>query len=1080
MNFIRGMRGFCLGAAVLLVVPAILLAQISGGKIIGSVDDESGGVLPGVQVSILNLGTGLTREATTSERGRYEVRGLPSGQYEVRAELSGFRGYAQTDVDVLVNRETVVNITLSIGAVTETVTVTGESVIIQVTTSSIGKVVEDDVMVAIPLANRNFVNLALLIPGVTTRTQSTTAGSTFYVHGQRDDANNFLLDGVSAVDLEGNRSAVRPNPDAVQEFNIQTSQFSAEFGRNAGSIIQVVTKSGTNEFGGNAWYFARDDSFQAQNFFAQNEPPPLSRKQYGGTFGGPIVHDKFFVFGSYEGIRENRGLTRQTVVTTARERIGNLSFLDTPIIDPETGQQFPGNIIPRDRIDPAATALFELMPLPNISGAGTRENNYVSSPIQTSDSDQILARADYYINTDNTMFYRHFWQSSPTFRPFQGAGVSHYEGFTNPRTAAVTHGTFGLNTVVSTTMFNELRTGIYMRSTTNVNLPLLNPLDFGVGYDRPQDTVGGVGLPEFNITGQAGIGNQIQGPSTTDDYEFQLTDVLTWEKGRHFLKFGGELRKAREEIDIGFFFVGRFVFDGGFTGDSLADFLLGRAREFNFSGGRTLLHQQNYNVGLFFQDDFHVTDNLVINLGIRYDYYAPITEDKGETSTFVVYQEPTFNVPNSGRAEIILAGDEAFGFPPKGTYFPDYNNIQPRVGFSWDTRGDGTLAVRGGFGVFHNQLKNNTTLQQLLAYPFFFQPVIRDTTLADPLKGLAREDYAMAPLDPGPPYDGLPIGQLYVTDPDIITPYTVSWTVGVQWEIARNTVLESAYVGNIGRELLQFREMNQPYNELSGINQTNKDSFRRHPGFTSVLRTTNWGESNYKGWETSLFRRFRDGLGFGVAYTLSRSEDLSSHFHSGATNRTWVMTPQDDDDHEAERSDSFFDARQRLVLSEIWTLPYSPGGALGAVLGDWSINSVWTVQSGRPYSPYDSGDPCLTAGNWTPVCRPNLVGDPNAGPKTSDEWFNTGAFERTGQGEFGSAPRNALLGPSLKNVDVSFDKFFPFGDRANIQLRFEVYNLLNTANLGIPTVDIASSAFGRIGRTATPAREFQFGIKVAF
>ncbi len=226
----------------------------------------------------------------------------------------------------------------------------------------------------------------------------------------------------------------------------------------------------------------------------------------------------------------------------------------------------------------------------------------------------------------------------------------------------------------------------------------------------------------------------------------------------------------------------------------------------------------------------------------------------------------------SGVGQIVLAGDPDFDLPDRGTYFPDYNNFQPRVGVSWDIRGDGTLSVRGGAGVFHNQLKNNTTLQQLLSYPFYYQPVIRDTTLADPLLGLEREDYATAPLNPGPGYEGQPIGQLYVTDPNIITPYTTAWSISLQWEVLKSTVLETAYVGNRGEKLLQFEEINQPYNQLEGITQSNKDLYRRYPGFTSVLQTTNWGRSTYNGWETSLFRRFSDGLSFGVGLHLVQVE----------------------------------------------------------------------------------------------------------------------------------------------------------------------------------------------------------------
>ncbi len=1076
-----------MATAMLLALPATVSSQVSLGTLLGQAQDDTGGVLPGVSVTATNTGTGLTRAVTTDSRGQYAIVGLQPGTYEVRAELAGFRTSVASGVVIQVNQETRLDFAMPLGELAETITVSAETTVVQTRTSTVGKVVDQTAIVAMPLNGRNFVDLGLLVPGVTTREQRTQAGSTYYVHGQRDDANNFLMDGVSSNELNGNTADIKPNPDAVQEFKIQTSNFSAEFGRNAGSIVQVVTKSGSNDISGAGWLFLRDDAFQSKDFFAINEPPPLSQKQYGATFGGPIIRNKTFVFGSYEGYRLTRGLTNQTIVATAGERAGDFSFLTKPILDPTTGQPFPGNVIPPNRIDPAATALLELMPLPNISGAGARANNYVSSPESTNNYDQFIARLDHNFNDNWAVFYRHFYQKTEQFNPVQGAGVSRYDGFPNTLEQTVGHYTVGLNTILSAERFNELRGGVYTRDQASSNLPFENPLDYGVGYDRPQDVIGGIGLPEFNITGMSGIGNQIQGPSTNDNYELQVTDVFTWDTGDHFLKFGAEVRKGREKNDVGFFYVGRFVFDGRYTGDSFADFLLGQAREFNFAGGRTLMDQNNWNMGLFFQDDFTVSDRLVLNLGLRWDFYSPIIHKTGETSTFFEIEAPTPNVPLSGIGQIVLAGDPAFDLPDRGTYFPDYDNIQPRVGVSWDIRGDGTLAIRGGAGVFHNQLKNNTTLQQLLSYPFYYQPVIRNTTLADPLLGLEREDYAVAPLNPGPGYDGQPIGQLYVTDPNIITPYTTAWSLSLQWEVLKSTILETAYVGNRGRKLLQFEEINQPYNQLDGITQSNKDLYRRYPGFTSVLQTTNWGRSSYNGWETSLFRRFSEGLSFGVAYTLSKSMDLSSHFHSGATNRTWVMTPQNADDPEAEWAPSFFDARHRLVVNETWQIPVGPDkkylneGALAHILGDWVVTSIWTYQSGRPFSPYDSADPCLTAGNWTPVCRPNLVGDPNAGPQTAQQWFNTAAFQRTGPSEFGTSPRNPIIGPDLFNVDFSFSKLIRLpGERTRLEIRAEVYNLFNTVNLGLPVVDIASSGFGRIGSQAVPAREWQFGIKVFY
>lgn len=1069
-------RNMVLVLVAALMLPAGASAQTSGGKIVGAVADASGGVMPGVAIVVRNLATGITREVVTNARGQYEVPGLQPGQYQVEATLEGFRRYSRGPITVQVSAETRVDATLEVGELSEVVQVEAAGIVVQTTTSALGKVVEERQILELPLSGRNFTSLGLLTPGVTTRGQSTTDAS-YVVHGQRQDSNNFQLDGVANVSLGGNTVQARPNVDAVQEFKIQTSNFSAEFGRNSGSVVQVVTKSGTNTLRGSGWEFHRNDKFQSRNFFATSDPPPLEQNQYGMTLGGPITvpgysgRNRSFFFGSFEGFRLTRGLTRQTVVATAAERNGDFSFLSRSIRDPLTGQPFPNNQIPAARISPAARRVLELMPLPNIPGAAPRQNNFVSSPTQDTQFDQYMARVDHKLSDKWTVFYRHFLQDNASFNPFQGAGPAGYLGFPNRGESRTQHGAFALSTMLSSTSLNELRVGFASNASVSSNLPLLNPVDFGINYARRQETAGGLGLPDITINGMSGIGNSIQGPSTNPSKEWQVSNVFSSVVGRHYLKMGGEYRRGTDDTDLGFFFVGRFVFNGTYTGDSFADFLLGRAIEFNHATGRTQLALRNQNFGLFVQDDFKIRDNLTLNLGARYDFYSPITDARGETSTFVVRQ-PHTGLPQSGVAEVIIAGTN--GLPENSTYHPDWNNIQPRVGVAWDIFGDGRLALRGGAGVFHNQLRNNLALQHILSYPFQQQPVYRDTTLENPIK----------------PVVGAPIiGQLYSTDPDIVVPYTIAYSLGTQWQFTSNMVLEVAYVQNDGKDLLQFEEMNQPIYVPGQTTAANKDQFRPYRGFSSVLRSTNWGHSDYRGLETSIQRRFSNGIGFGAAYTLSNSHDLSSGFHSGATSTTYLLKPQDSDNPEAEYAPSDFDARHRFTASQIWELPFGVNrrwlnsGVMAQVIGGWTVTSLWTLQSGFPYNVFDGADPCLRAGGYTASCRPNLVGDPDSGPKTAAQWFNAAAYQRTGPGEFGSAPRNSFRGPGLVNTDLALIKrVYMNGVRQgmNVEVRLEAFNAFNRVNLGVPNLNIASAAFGRIGSTATDAREFQFGVKLTF
>lgn len=1057
-----------IGLAV-LATPAIARAQTSTGKIVGVVQDSSGGVLPGVSIVVKNLGTGTSRDTVTDDRGQFDVPSLAPGRYQVDAELQGFRKYSQGPVTVQVNQETRVNPTLSVGAVGETINVVAEGILVQTTTSMVGKVVDEKQILELPLSGRNFADLGLLTPGVTTRGQGTSAGTSFYVHGQRNDANNFLLDGVSDNSLEGNALQARPNVDAVQEFKIQTSNFSAEFGRNTGSVVNVVTKSGTNALTGSGWEFLRSDKFQATNFFATTSPPPLKFNQYGGTVGGPVVKNKTFFFASFEGYREGRGQTRQTIVATAQERAGDFSFLKKALIDPLTGLPFLGNVIPQGRIDPAAVRLLTLMPMPNIPGVAPRQNNYVSSPVMQNNYDQYMLRGDHTFNEHWSLFYRHFLQDNNIFTPFQGSNTANYDGFPTTTVSRPQHGTGGLNTIVSSALLNEFRVGFSRLTSQGSNLPLLNPVDYGINYVRPQNAIGGLGLPDIEINGISGIGNTVQGPSIGIYQEYEFSDVLTAIKGRHNMRIGATYRPGSEDIDNGFFVVGRYVFNGTYTGDTVADFLLGKASEFDYGQGRTRMVMVNKNWGSFFQDDWKVRDNLTFNLGLRYDYFSPITDKLGQTSTFII-DRAAAGAPQSGAAEVINAGTH--GLPPNGTYFSDKQGFQPRGGFSWNVHGDGKLAVHGGVGIFRNQLRNNLTLQQILSYPFYQQPVVRDTSLSNPIKPVS------IPL----------VGQLYVIDPHITTPYSAVYNIDVQWQFMTNTILEVAYVGNRGYNLLQLgNELNQPIYVAGQTTQANKDLFRPYPGFTSVLQASNWGRSDYNGLETSVSRRFTNGLQFQASYVLSRSMDNSSAFHSGATNRTYLLAPQDANNKDADYAPSEYDARHRVNLSEIYELPFGRGkrwldsGPLDAVLGHWSVASIWTFQSGFPYSIYDGRDPCLRAGNWTPSCRPNQVSDPNTGAaETAAQWFNTAAFQAAPAGQSGSAPRNSVRGPGMINTDLSFVKRVPFGGTKAVELRIEGFNIFNRVNLGVPVTDLSSSSFGRIQATATNARELQFGVKVRF
>ncbi len=960
----------------------------------------------------------------------------------------------------------------------------------QTADATLGKVVDERQVMGLPLNGRNFADLGLLQTGVVTFQPGTSGGTTtsFVVNGQRDDTNYFQLDGVADVNPEQSTLLARPNPDAVTEFKIQTSNYSAEFGRSVGSIVNVVTKSGTNSYHGSLWEFVRNDKFQARNFFlpGTQAKPPLRQNQFGFALGGPVTIPKVysgknrtFYFISYEGLRLIRGLTQGATVATPQERAGNFSFLKTQLINPATGAPFVNNQISPTLFSQAAVKLLALMPLPNLSNT-PRTTNYVSSPSTQQNYDQVVFRVDEQVASRTQLFYSGTLQNDYTYSPFQGAGDAHYPGFPSVSPDTVEHGTLGVTQIVTSTAVDDFRAGFTRITSASENLPYLNPLDYGINFVRPQNAIGGLGLPDITITALSGggIGNQVQGPSTSAITEYSVSDVFSKEIGRQRLKMGAEYRWGLEVPNNGFFVNGNFTFNGSFTGDAFADFLLGYASQFTYGTGRTLMYMANHNVGAFIQDDIKVTRNLTLNVGLRYDYYSPQTDKDGQASTFLV-QNPGNNTPGSASGFVAIAGTN--GLPKDGTYFPDYHDFAPRLGLAWDVFGNGKLAVRAGAGLFYQQLKNNLTLQQILSYPFHNQPIIQSTSLDNPIK----------------PIVGTPtVGQFYVTDPHIKTPYTEAYNLSVQYQVMPNTIFEVAYVANESHDLLQFSELNQPV-FIPGVNangqslstEANKDSRRPFPGFSSILNSSSWGSSNYNSMQVTINRRFSHNLSFLVGWTYAHSLDLSSAFHKGATNRTYIMMPQNAEDLRADYGDSDFDIRNRVVINHVYDLPFGVGQRwaasnhlLNGVISGWTITGIWSLQTGYPFTIYEGNDPCLTSGGYTPSCRPNLVGNPNAGPHTPARWFNTSAFVPTAPGLFGNAGRNIVRGPGLFDTDFSLirHRLFPLPERFDTEFRAEVFNLFNHTNLGVPVTDLSAGNFGTITSTAINARELQLALKFRF
>jgi hypothetical protein len=1070
-----------------------VLAQLDSGRVVGSVKDSNGAAIGGAVVQASSINGLIWRQAISSASGSFEIPGVPVGKYDLSAQAPGFKKYLRERVSVDVNQESRIDIKLQPGELSETVTVREEGGLVQSTTSVLGKVVDENLIVGLPLNGRNFYDLGLLQTGIVPLQPGRTLTQNAYnVNGARDTSNNFLLDGVANQELEYNALQIKPAIDALSEFKIQTNLFSAEFGRNSGAVVNAVIRSGSADFHSTLWEFLRNDALDARNFFSPTTPR-LHRNQFGGTLGGPMGIPKLFrlesptfFFVSYEGLRQVKGLTSSTVVPTAVERNGNLSNVNQPIIDPQSGLSFPGNVIPPNRISNAARALLNHYPLPNVA-APPRSLNFTASPAQSNHQNQFIVRVDHSRSVKTNLFGRYIYDNAVESDPFQFGNVpTQFPGFAQSVLNKNQNLAVGFTRVVSPEALNDFRFGFSRTNNPTTFSPLTKPKDVGIDFNVPDN----VGPTDVRIGGFSGMGNSIFGPSQYVFNTFQLADTVTLVRGRNAWKVGGDFRKHQENTRLQFAENGQFLFNGVFTGDALADFLLGRAFYFTFGEfKRDVLHQRWGASSFFIQDDLRITPKLTLNLGVRYEYVTPIVDNRGSSATILIRKLFTPGIPQSGQAETVLAGSN--GLCDKCTYLPDKNNWGPRVGFAYDVFGNGRLAVRGGYGVFFNQLESNLALQNVLQPPFASFPLILDSGGV----GYASLDNPTCGGGCVPPGAGLAL----VTDPHLRMPYMQHFNVNTQYEFLRDWMLEVGYVGTLGRKLLQFRDLNQPI-FIPGTDATgnplsttaNKEQRRPYAGFSTIAQSTTYGTSSYNGLQASVNKRFSHGYTFLAGYTFAKSIDLSSQFHSGSGSPIDPAIAQDANNLAADAGLSSFDMRHRFTLSGVFELPFGPGkrflnnhGLFGRIMHGWSLSPILVFASGVPLTVRDFTDPCMVSGPFITSCRPNLLRNPNLAQRSPERWFDTAAFVRQPAGTFGSAGRNILFADGAESLDLAVVKHSHFGDpttNKEIEFRVEVFNLANHPQFGPPDLDFSSPTFGRVFSTArgSAERQIQFGLKVDF
>jgi hypothetical protein len=1041
-------------------------AQVDTGSILGTVRDKSGAIVPGASVTVREATTNAVTRLVADAAGNYVATPLRIGTYSVTIELTGFRKETREGIVLRVQDRLRVDFVLEPGDIKESVVVTGEAPLVQSETSSLGEVVDTRQIVGLPLNGRNYIDLATLTSGVirTADGSNGNVNATFVVNGTRGGQNNYLLDGIDNNSNDGGEAALYTNVDALEEFKVQTSNYSAEFGRSGGAVINASLKSGANTVSGSAFYFLRDESFDARGYFEDpnSQKAPFHFQQFGGTLGGPIQKDKTFFFVDYQATRRRSNDTGIFSVPTVAQRHGDFSGEGNNIIyDPLTGQPFPGNVIPADRFDPLAANFVNLYPDPNLDGL---KNNYLVNPDSTRTVNQGDVRLDHQFSASDRLFLRVSLTKGHTFLEPPLPGLANGGDYgTGNNDSKTWGGALGFTHVFSSNTVNELRVGfnrVKGADGTTVG---------GQKAPPPELTVPGVsndpaiaGITVFSPAGYSQVGDPEFIPTYTLTQELQISDTLSLVRGRHSIKTGFQLRKSYFDL----FQIpqprGRFGFSGEFTqdpdhndgtGDALADELLGYVSQEDISN-ITQTRNRTPVIGAFFQDDFKVNSSLALNLGLRWDYTGGTVEADDRQSNFD-YETGQLLVANQNGNSRSLIDVDKFDFAP-------------RLGFAWTPWKDGKTAFRGGYGIFYGAQEVRTGFQIGYSMPFFFQLSKSSEFGVTPATFVHEGFPALDPAEAAFP-------TLFTVDRRFKTPYYQQWNFSVQRDLGWNTLLEIAYVGSKGTHLQVLRDYNQPQPGPGDPQER-----RPYPQYGNFGSINNAGSSTFNSFQLKLNKRWSNGIWLLSAFTYSKAYNDQPEICCASP---W---PPNTYNIAGERGPADYDQRYRSVTSFAWDLPFGKGrhfldkeGVLDAIFGGWQFGGIVTITAGFPFSPATSLDTSNTSSNGQ--LRPDLVGNPNVANPSPAQWFNPAAYATPAEFTFGNAGRNSLVGPGTRTADLYMRKEFKIGNRARLELRIEAFNAFNHPNFGLPDnyVDDGDAA-GTITSTSIHQREIQFGARLGF
>ncbi len=1067
---------------------APLFSQQSLGTIVGNVTDESGAAIPNVAVKVINEGNSAERTVNTSDSGTYTVAALQPGIYTVQAEMSGFRTAVEKTLKLDVNQTLRVDLSMRVGEITERVEVSGIAAQLQTDSSTVATTVDNKKVVELPLNGRSFTQLTVLVPGAVGTGAATfqSSGTTVSISGLRSENNNYTLDGVNNNETFFKSYGVQPSIDAIQEFKVQTNITAAEFGTGAGANVNVVTKSGTNQFHGSAYEFHRNQHLSSQDYFsaqAKQKIPVFRQNEFGVTVGGPIIKNKTFFFFGYEETKFGRGQSILSQIPTPAMLSGDLSHdyagnPAPPIFDPATtrtvnGKQvrdpFPGNIIPPNRLDPAVVAYNKIFfPAPNLNLPGA---NLIDTRAETLDAKQWIGRIDQHFGNNNILTGRYNLNDSADLRPGGLPATINSLGNTFVNAMISDTHTFGANTILDVRLSYH-RNNIQIRDSSPGGISATRAFidTFKIQGVPPEKQ----GVPLFPNFGIDGLTSPSQNGFPFPDDTYSIIGSVSRITGRHLIKLGWDFREMRN-LDDGFF-TGNFNFtkdpttdpqNVANTGQAMAAYLLGLPNSALRNVGDTTAIMRKHDYSAFAQDDWKVNPNLTVNLGLRYDYLG-----------WPVHRDNKLGSFDLATGKFIWDGvNPVTGEGPnvrRGIVNPRYNNFAPRIGAAYRF-GDKTT-VRAGYGVFYNGNYLWEAQGVRGNYPYAISETQTNLNVNGATSPLETVFTPVLAVSRGAT---VPLSAQHIVNRNNKTSYTQQWNFHVQRRLTEDIVAELGYVGNKGTHLTMFTNANTA---LPGPGDPNP----RRPwpvlGATSIM--DNNATSTYHGLQAKLEKRFSQGLTFRANYAFGKALD------NGGSGFGASSAPQDPRNVRGDKAISGLNRTHIFSLDYVYQLPFGRGHKFGAdmnrfadaIVGGWELTGIWSATSGAPFT-VNIGRDIANIGARSISQRPDVVGNPYSGAKKApDLWINKSAFAEPAPYTFGNLGRNTLVGPRFSQFDFGGYKNFTITEWLHLQLRIEAFNLFNRTNFGNPdsNFDDPVGTFGRITGLSGRPREEQIGLKLIF